>query len=561
MGSYANSCMGFSRTGGGRSGNLARYCGNWLRRACGCALLIALGSWTPVAFAQPSLHDLPAWAQVRDQTPRRALVIGVGRYQFLPSLSQPDRDAAATTEGLRQLGFTVARPEANLGRDALLESFDRFLRSLSEGDIAVVYYSGHGVERGGSNYLIPADVQRLERGREGLVALDVEFLLNELQKRRVSVAIVVLDACRDDPLRDGAPLEVALVDAKGLAPVPVRTSGMFIGFAAAPRTVSWGGLSTDAPDRPSIFTRYLVEALPQEGKSLFWIWNQVGREVLRATSNQQRPWQNSSAFPELKLKPGPSDVKLAEQAWVQLITSGSALTLRDDLDGYLGAFPDSPFAPAARKKLRELGSTASAAAPGLAISQQSALYSALQDRHLVGAVAPASFLTRQSEFNQVTAAAELTIRAAPRPDAPEVAMVMAGSRLSALALPNQEGWLSVRLESGATGFVGSVQLTSRATSDARAELSFGAGIEWSSTANLNLLAPLISDARHTGGLITVDLGAAGEDLPDRARTTSFLRALAFRSALVGQGLRPEQVQLRFLQDPTRKDRAEVTLNH
>jgi hypothetical protein len=517
---------------------------------------------TPALCQTRTIADLPQWAQVRQQTPRKALVIGVGQYDYLTKLAKPERDGEAMASKLTQLGFSVVHPTAHLDRGSILQAMDQFMLGLGEGDIALVYFSGHGVERGGANYLIPADVRQLDPGREGLIAINVEYVLGELEKRKASVAIVILDACRDDPFPAIA-VSPTVTGPKGLAPMAVDPTGMFIGFAAAPRTPAFSGLSNDPPDAPSIFTRFLIDVLPQEGKSLFWIWSRVGNLVYDATSQQQKPWQNSSLFPEIKFKPGQVDISEAEKAWIELISVSSALTLQRDLEGYLEIFPDSPFAPTARAKLR-----ASRMAFSMAAADRDALSSgerfaqiAMQTRLLTGSVTPSSYISSSADWNLVTASTDVVVRERPTADAPLIRTLTRGTAMKALALPDVRGWLSVRLRDGRAGYIPAVS-ENRIVQRAAARVTFQAGKSVADSHSLSILAPILTEAKQSGGRVNIDLGNSSEELPDRALTTSYLRALSLRSALVGSGVRPDQIQVRLNRASLgASDDAAVTLNN
>lgn len=498
----------------------------------------------PALGQQRTVLDLPAWAQVKQQTPRKALIIGVSRYAHLDPLPYAERDAAAVETQLGQLGFQVRRPTTNFDRDSLLQAVDDFLAGLVEGDIALIYFSGHGAERGGANYLIPADVRTLEPGREGLIAINTEFLLAELEKRKSSVAIVILDACRDDPFPSNGNAPI-LTGPKGLAPMIADPTGMFIGFAAAPRTSSFSGLSNDPPDAPSIFTRYLIDALPKEGKSLFWVWSQVGNKVFDVTQQKQRPWFHASLFPELKLKAAAADISEAEHAWVQAIDTSSDLTLQRDLEAYLEAFPDSPFAPAARSKLRALRLSPSFASDqSLPSGNEEIARLAMETRTLSGSVSSTSYMSTQADANLLVASSDLIVRERPSTDAPAVTSVRAGSGLMAMALPNTAGWLPVRVANGASGYISSVSSTALVQRSAT-RISFATGKSAPTQSDLARLAPIAADAKLNGGQVRIDLGTGSDVLPDRALTNAYLRGLAIRSALVRDGLRPEQIQLRL----------------
>ena len=90
---------------------------------------------------------------------RVALVIGNGAYANVPQLDNPVRDANAVANALRIAGFASVAVENNLGRDALLASLRRFEAAADDADWALVYYAGHGIEVGGTNYLVPVDAK------------------------------------------------------------------------------------------------------------------------------------------------------------------------------------------------------------------------------------------------------------------------------------------------------------------------------------------------------------------------------------------------------------------
>ena len=79
-----------------------------------------------------------------------ALVIGQSDYSDMPALKNPANDAAAMTELLQRLGFEVATARDG-SRDDLLAQIESFEATAATADVALVYYSGHGIEAGGEN--------------------------------------------------------------------------------------------------------------------------------------------------------------------------------------------------------------------------------------------------------------------------------------------------------------------------------------------------------------------------------------------------------------------------
>src|SRR5690606_21913802 len=134
-----------------------------------------------------------------------ALVIGQSAYEHVPALPNPANDAREMVKLLTDLGFDA---NSVTDRDArrLRRDLERFVEDAAEADVAFLYYSGHGIEAGGENWLLPVDAghSSLDSASESLVALSE--VLDEL-KRSVPVTIVLLDACRTNPFPAGTVLK------------------------------------------------------------------------------------------------------------------------------------------------------------------------------------------------------------------------------------------------------------------------------------------------------------------------------------------------------------------
>ena len=91
---------------------------------------------------------------------RVALVIGNAAYKVNP-LKNPVNDSNDMARSLRAVGFDVIEAN-NTTLAAMREATRRFADKLVNSDVGLVYYSGHGVEVKGKNYLIPvnADIKR-----------------------------------------------------------------------------------------------------------------------------------------------------------------------------------------------------------------------------------------------------------------------------------------------------------------------------------------------------------------------------------------------------------------
>jgi hypothetical protein len=109
---------------------------------------------------------------------RIALIIGNGNYKNVPVLSNPQRDAMLVADALKRTGFQTVTMQTDLGRDALILALRNFAQEAESADWSVVYYSGHGMEVGGVNYLIPIDAKLATDRDIGFEAVPLDQILN-----------------------------------------------------------------------------------------------------------------------------------------------------------------------------------------------------------------------------------------------------------------------------------------------------------------------------------------------------------------------------------------------
>jgi uncharacterized caspase-like protein len=115
------------------------------------AFLLALLSATALMLAQDRrVEPIVAHKQV-------ALVIGNAASTSHP-LKNPRNDAVAMARRLRELHYDVTLV-TDADRKAMGLAIDRFVDKLGAGDVGFFYYSGHGAQVEGENYLIPVDFQ------------------------------------------------------------------------------------------------------------------------------------------------------------------------------------------------------------------------------------------------------------------------------------------------------------------------------------------------------------------------------------------------------------------
>src|SRR5262245_50027947 len=129
---------------------------------------------------------------------RVALVIGNAGYQNASVLKNPKNDAIDVAATLTRLGFEVVEG-VDLDKRSMERTIRQFGTKLSRADIALFFYAGHGLQVDGQNYLVPVDARLTSEGDVDFEGLPLALVLKQME-REAKTSIVLLDACRDNPL-------------------------------------------------------------------------------------------------------------------------------------------------------------------------------------------------------------------------------------------------------------------------------------------------------------------------------------------------------------------------
>jgi len=218
-----------------------------------------------------------------------ALVIGNSAYRQAPELANPKNDATAMSDMLRRMGFEVVFG-TDLGKRDLEQKVLEFVRKAKQADISLFFYAGHGIQVGGQNYLIPVDAAVKDETALDFELVNVSMVTNYIGGQD-KVGIILLDACRDNPLSRSLARSLGTRSAQvgnGLAAISTQGGGVLVGFATAP-----GDVAVDGQGRNSPFTTALLKHLPTPGMEIQRIMTRVKAEVIAVTKNGQRPWHNS----------------------------------------------------------------------------------------------------------------------------------------------------------------------------------------------------------------------------------------------------------------------------
>lgn len=233
---------------------------------------------------------------------RRAIVIGNSDYDGKAHLPNPVNDARAVHKALQELGFQTIFAE-NLNYRALkgkLDEFEKTLKNSGPVDTVLIYFSGHGLQYDNENYLVPIGAELGDKSHfEDMVKLQdyVDRITKHSDKR-----LVFLDTCRNNPILENLSDEFAKhrgITNKGyqVAGQQVKTpadsntaTNTFLAFAAAPGEYAYDG---DGQNN-SPFTQALINHIGAVDLPLTNLMVRVRNEVLKATDNKQKTWDNTS---------------------------------------------------------------------------------------------------------------------------------------------------------------------------------------------------------------------------------------------------------------------------
>jgi Caspase domain len=235
---------------------------------------------------------------------RVALVIGNAKYQHADTLANTLNDANAMAALFKRAGFDVVDLRRDIGVVEFKRAVREFLSASANADIAVVYYSGHGMEVGGVNYLIPVDAKLASAFDvdDETVPLDRIILATQSAKK---LSLIILDACRENPfLRAEGSLPVTRSLASRLISVEPNSADTLIAYAAKAGSLSYDGAGPNSP-----FTTALVKYIAEPGLDIRIALGKVRDDVLAATGNRQEPFVYGSL--------GGGDVSLVPAAAAQ----------------------------------------------------------------------------------------------------------------------------------------------------------------------------------------------------------------------------------------------------
>ena len=219
-------------------------------------------------------------------TNRKALIMGNDGYKDVPTLMNARSDARSMSATLNKLGFDVST-HFDLSERGMKDAIRNFKSKINGGDEVVVYFAGHGVQLGATNYLLPVDIRGQSEDQVKDEAIPLQRLLDDLQDTKARFALAIIDACRDNPFKNTG----RSIGGRGLTSTSAVT-GQMVMFSAGTGQQALDRLGPDDKEPNGLFTRILLQEIQKPGVPIERIVRNVRNEVAklsRSVGHEQVP--------------------------------------------------------------------------------------------------------------------------------------------------------------------------------------------------------------------------------------------------------------------------------
>ncbi len=317
---------------------------------------IAIGGACLAALVFAAASPLHAAGQ---EGKRLALIIGNNAYSGRP-LQNAVNDARAMDKALRGAGFkTILRENAK--RSDIEEAVTEFVDQLGPDDTALFYYAGHGVQIESENFLVPVDFEAASSVTLAKIrCFSFAAIIELLKHSRAKKTILILDACRSNPLAESQSLQ------SGLAQPLNAGNETFMSFSTSPNHVA-----ADNPNgRNSWFTESLADLITKPSLTIEEVFQRVNKQVQADTEQKQVPWMQSNLTGKFYFHPPAdeareSDLSAAEKWMAEALVREQRedwSEARDLINRILAKKPSPALELRARNKLLYLNARSEAQA-------------------------------------------------------------------------------------------------------------------------------------------------------------------------------------------------------
>ena len=305
---------------------------------------------------------------------RKALVIGNDAYQNVSKLDKAGNDATAMARELKAAGFEVVL-HRDLDFKRMVNAVEVFTDSITGGDQVVVFFAGHGVQIKTGSYLLPIDIEASSESQVEKTSYGLADLTDKLSDAKASFALVMVDACRNNPLKSKGR---SIGAARGLSAIEPPKGHMVV-YSASKGQQALDRLGDDDKNPNGVFTREFIARMKTPGVRIEDLMREVQdavEAIARVVSHEQRPAIYNEARGSFYFF-GPTTVQVTSPTgttpavrartseeiedayWDEIKNDSKALGFEE----YLKQYPEGRYAGQARIKLGKLKPEAKPLAP------------------------------------------------------------------------------------------------------------------------------------------------------------------------------------------------------
>lgn len=288
-------------------------------------------------FITHALQAAPLTVTPSVQGRRIALVIGNDAYQKVSKLQKAGNDATAMARELRAAGFEVLL-HRDLNYRGMVKAVETLSNSITGGDQVVVFFAGHGVQIKTGSYLLPVDIEATSESEVEKTAYGLADLTDKLSEAKASFALVMVDACRNNPLTSKGR---SLGNSRGLSAIE-PPKGQMVVYSASKGQEALDRLSESDNNPNGIFTREFIAKMKRPGVRIEDLMREVQdsvEELARTVSHDQRPALYNESRGNFYFF-GPTSVQVTPPS-SETTAHARARTKEEIEDGYWDGIKDS----------------------------------------------------------------------------------------------------------------------------------------------------------------------------------------------------------------------------
>eukprot|EP00698_Gefionella_okellyi_P015712 TRINITY_DN444_c1_g1_i1.p1 TRINITY_DN444_c1_g1~~TRINITY_DN444_c1_g1_i1.p1 ORF type:complete len:1073 (-),score=258.84 TRINITY_DN444_c1_g1_i1:24-3242(-) len=218
-----------------------------------------------------------------------ALLIGNSAYADA-ALANPCNDVDDLGKVLKEtIGFNVRVLKDGSHRQ-MKQQIIEFTENLTPGAPVIFYYSGHGMQSQGENYLVPIGAVLSLEADMPYECIPMTWVLGRMSEAsKLAPCILIFDACRNNPFAR----KFRSIGGGGGLTVVNAPVGCMIGFATAPGEVALDSSSMGG-SRNSPYASALLKHIPTPDLDAEIMFRRVRSSVHELTQGQQVPWNSTS---------------------------------------------------------------------------------------------------------------------------------------------------------------------------------------------------------------------------------------------------------------------------